>query len=393
VLRRNAETRGARTSQDFRDTTRALLAILADVAAGREVAGLDEALDGWRGDRESLAGWLTDRELAPLAHAAFLMGAPDLASVLTEHAFRAAATNLGHFAALAHLERRFAAERIPIVLLKGASIATTGYADPSLRPMTDLDIWVRDRDMPGAMAILRAESYRQHAGVANRPPELQRRSGGELVFRPQGGGHRLVELHFSPFQGWWIQRTAAPDLDGIWARCEAMGPGRHARRLADEDAILQTAFHVAVNQFGQAPLRGLMDLAVLARIRPVDWTIVAQRARSWRLAHVTWLVLDAADRLFGLPGGRVAIDRLRPTAPRRALLRRFVTPESVLAGRDLTRPSRRHPFMLALADRRRDGARLVGRALWPEPWWIAARHGRSVGRFGHVWEILRRGDV
>jgi hypothetical protein len=49
--------------------------------------------------------------------------------------------------------------------------------------------------------------------------------------------------------------------------------------------------------------------------------------------------------------------------------------------------------MLALADRRRDGARLLGRAIWPEPSWIAARHGASAGRWTHVMDLLRRGDV
>ena len=367
--------------------------MLADVAAGREPTRMAEALAGWGGDGSSLAAWLAGRELAPLGYAAFRACEPGVASPLAREAFGAAAANLGHFDTLARVERRFEAERVPMVLLKGASVAIAAYADPSFRPMTDLDIWVRDREMPAALAILRAEGFRQEAGRASRPPALPRRSGGELVFRPDGGGHRLIELHFSPFQGWWIQRTAAPDLEGIWDRTETMGPGRHARRLAAEDAIVQTSFHVAVNQFGQAPLRGLMDLAVLARVRRIDWAVVAERARRWRLAHATWLVLDAADRLIGVPGSQPALSRLRPARPRRALLRQFVTPDSILAGRDLTRPTRRHPFMLALADRGRDGARLVGRALWPEPWWIAARHGRPVGRLEHVLEILRRGDV
>ena len=81
-----------------------------------------------------------------------------------------------------------------------------------------------------------------------------------------------------------------------------MGEGRHARRLADEDAIVQTAFHVVVNQFGQAPWRGLMDLAVLSRARRIDWDAVADRASTWRLRAACWLVLDIADCLIGLPG-------------------------------------------------------------------------------------------
>ena len=49
-------------------------------------------------------------------------------------------------------------------------------------------------------------------------------------------------------------------------------------------------------------LRGLLDVALLARSQPVDWQAVAERAHDWRVAAATWLVLDLADALFGLPG-------------------------------------------------------------------------------------------
>ena len=38
-------------------------------------------------------------------------------------------------------------------------------------------------------------------------------------------------------------------------------------------------------------------------------------------------------------------------------------------------------------------ARLIGRAVWPERWWIAARYGRPVGRVEHLWGLVRRGEV
>jgi hypothetical protein len=372
---------------------RGILGALADVASGRAEADALGAFASFPGGRTQLAAWLARHDMAPLGLAASRPVDPALAATLTQAALGAAAANLHHFATLDRLERRFAASGVPLVLLKGASVAGGAYADASFRPMTDLDIWVRDADMPRAMALVRAEGFRQEPGLATRPPTLQRHSGGEIVFRAAHGGHGLVELHFSPFQGWWIQRTASPDIDGVWSRSEPAGIARHARRLAAEDAILQTAFHVVVNQFGQAPVRGLMDLAVISRSCRVDWTAVADRAIQWRLAAATWLALDTADRLIGVPGSAAAVERLLPDRARRALLRSFVTPASVLAGRNLGHPVRRHPFMLALADRRRDGARLVGRALWPERWWVEARHGRGVGRLGHVRELLRRGDV
>ena len=313
--------------------------------------------------------------------------------MLREAALGAAAGNLAHFATLDRIERRFEAERLPMVLLKGAAVASSAYRDRSFRPMSDLDIWVQDDDMPRAVENLLGLGFRQEPNLPHRPSALQRRSAGELVFRPARGGHGLVELHYGAFPGWWIQRVAHPDTEGLWRRAEPMGPGRHALRLAAEDAVLQTAFHVAVNQFGQAPLRGMMDLAVLARTRALDWDAVAERASAWRLKTATWLVLDTAHRMIGLPGCDVAVSQLRPARVRRAALRAFVTPRALLSGRDLTRKSRRHLFMLGLVDRPRDGACLLGRTLWPETWWIAARYGRPVGRIEHLWGLVRRGEV
>ena len=368
---------------------RSVLERLADVAAARSLSTPPPSVAQLSG----LDAWLVRHDLAPLARTAFLAWDAELAARLTPAAFGAAAANLAHFETLAALERRFEKARVGMVLLKGASAATTWYADPSFRPMTDLDLWVPEAEMARAVGLLAEAGFRQDPGLAHRPEALQRLSGGELVFRPDGGRHGLVELHFSPFPGWWIRRTADPDLAALWARSEAMGRDRHARRLAAEDALLQTSFHVVVNQFGQAPLRGLMDLAVIARARALDWDAVADRARRWRLAHATWLALDTANRLIGLPGVEPALARLRPSRGRLRILRSLLTPGSLLAGRDLTRPARRHPFMLALVDRPRDAGRLIGRAVWPERWWVAARHGRSAGRLAHVRHLLRRGEV
>ena len=371
---------------------RAVLASLASFGAG-ETAAVDVRGFLRSTEPQALAAWLCRHDLAGLAFAAVASTELDLAGRLKPAALGAAAANLAHFATLGGIERRFADENIPFVLLKGAALATSAYRDPALRPMTDLDLWVRDEDMPRAGGAIASLGFRQEAGLPHRPRALQERSRGELVFRPADGGHGLVELHFGAFQGWWARRTANPDDDGLWSRAVPAGPGRHARGLAPEDATLQVAFHLAVNHFGQAPWRGLMDLAVLARAYRLDWEAVADRATAWRLATATWMVLDLANGIAGLPGCEPALKRLRPARSRVAVLRAFMSDRALLAGRELTAPGRRHAFMTALVDRPRDGARLIGRTLWPERWWLTARYGRPVSRARHLWGLVRRGEA
>jgi len=378
----------------WRDERRArhALSSLADTAAGIRDPRTPTEL-AKPSDRAQLAGWLIRNDLGGVGFAGAAPTDPELGAMLRGAARGVAAGNLAHFATLERIERRFESDHLPMVLLKGAAVACSGYHDASFRSMSDLDIWVRDEDMPRAVLSLGTIGFQREPGLPGRPEALQARSGGELVFRKTGSEHGVVELHFGAFQGWWVQRTAQPDGEAVWRRATPVGPGRHALKLAPEDAILQTAFHVVVNQFGQAPWRGLMDLAVLARAHAIAWDAVAERARDWRLETATWLVLDMADRLIGLPGCAVALAQLRPSRLRRTALRAFMTPSALLSGRDLTRRSRRHGFMLALVDRPRDGVRLIGRTLWPEAWWISARYGRPVGRVAHLWGLVRRGAV
>jgi hypothetical protein len=366
----------------------AFLSVVADSAAGiPSDLIVPESIDP-----SALALWLRHARLSAATYALARRSGGELARRLRVDALAAAAANLVRFRALRSIEADFASGAVPVVLLKGAAVAEAAYGDVAWRPMSDLDLWVRDEDVPHAAARLERLGYTRLPELPDRPEALQRRSGGEVVFAgPRGTG--LLELHYSAFQGWWIRRTGRPDAAGVWERSIPAGPGRHARRLAPEDAILQTAFHVTVNQFGQAPLRGLLDLAVMARRFEIDWDAVVSRARAWRLATATGLVLAAADALFGLGPGGPAARSLAPRGVRRALLRRFVTLESILKGRDLTRSPARHAFLLALVDRPRDAARLVGRTLWPEAWWRAARYGRPVGPLEHVWSMARRGGV
>jgi hypothetical protein len=104
---------------------------------------------------QALAAWLCRHDLAGLAFAAVASTELDLAGRLKPAALGAAAANLAHFATLGGIERRFLGRKHSFVLLKGAALATSAYRDPALRPMTDLDLWVRDEDMPRAGGAVR----------------------------------------------------------------------------------------------------------------------------------------------------------------------------------------------------------------------------------------------
>jgi hypothetical protein len=369
---------------------RRFLVWLADAATGRETEPFPSEVET---HQEWLAAWLAGNDLGPLAYHLLRRSNTRLASCLRVVAMATTARNLSHFEILDRVRRTMNAARLPIVLLKGAALAEVTYGEYALRPMSDVDIWVRDRDMARAVALLKENGFCRAPLNPDRPPALQRHAGGEIQFRPQDGSHGLIELHWSPFPGWWNRLAANVDEQAVWERAEAFGNGRHVLRLSAEESVLQLAFHVAVNHFGEPALRGLMDIALTSRTREIDWLLVAARARQWSLATMTWTVLDLVHRLFDAPGVDVALDALRPWRPRRALIEHFVSSASVLDGTHRAERRARFLLLLALVDHYPDMGRLVWRTLWPQREWLSARYRGSAGHLRHLWLLLRHGEV
>lgn len=356
---------------------RALVADDGPVLRAWAIAAADPAWGQWlRG--QGLAAYAFHRLRAAGALADL---PPTLHAALRGHYYTVAGDAELHTRELAAVLDILAAAGVTPIVFKGAALAFTAYPDPACRPMGDLDLWLTDEAMPRGQAALEAAGYRQRIKTA-RPLALQAQREGEIQLVGRQPGLGLVELHWGVFAGEWLRRVAAVDKAGL--RCRAIPvtlAGRPAWTLAPEDAIIQLAVHLAVNhQMAYPGVRGLLDVALVAAAAGVDWHAIAARARAWRVATPTWLVLSLADELFGLPTATAAVAALRPSEARRLLLARFTGSAAVMAGRDITHSPLRLVYQLLLVDRPADAVRLVWRALWPEADWLAARYGSTAFR-------------
>src|SRR5258706_12889572 len=107
---------------------RRVLARLAETASGSAAPDSQSELASAI-DRSDLVDWLRAHDFAALGFSSALPTDPELAAMLRQAALGAAAGNLAHFAALDRIERRFETERLPMVLLKGAAVASSAYRD------------------------------------------------------------------------------------------------------------------------------------------------------------------------------------------------------------------------------------------------------------------------
>lgn len=302
-------------------------------------------------DWPKLANALVQEGLGPLIYAAYQSGAPGLAAAFKRDYQIALGEQAMYQVSLIQMLKGLDSAEIPVVLLKGVALAYTAYPHPALRTMSDLDIWLHPDQIRQAMQHIQRLGFR-HYDKAGRetPPRLS--PGGKVKFNLPNWTNGGIELHANPFSGLWLDALAAIDLPAVWQRRQALSvSGAPAWQLAPEDNLLHVGLHLVIgNQLSQAALRGLIDITLAARARPVDWPLLAARARVWGVATAMWLVLDLARQLFELEIAASALAALSPASSRAALLRRLTPFERVLQGRPLSGYARRL-LLLALVDR------------------------------------------
>ncbi len=263
------------------------------------------------------------------------------------------------------------------VVFKGAALAHTLYPSPACRMMGDIDLWVTHAEMPAAIATLTDLGYQMHE-QERRPHALTQQTDGEVQMLAGRPGQGLVELHWGVFPGEWLAHTTVVDRAGVRSR---LVKGRLVDRpvylLAPEDALLQLAVHASINhQMTKNVLRCLVDVALFSQ-QPLDWALVSQRATAWRVATAVGLTLELTQRIFDLPPLPEVIQRLAPQGWQRCALEKFVSPQAIVEGQQLSANRRRFFYLLCATDRKRDSLRLVKHTIWPDAAWLAARYGRS----------------
>ncbi|HEU5209718.1 MAG TPA: nucleotidyltransferase family protein, partial [Longimicrobiales bacterium] len=271
--------------------THLLLSLLGTETQARRIAGRMTA-DEW----QSLFDEAVYHELEPILHWRFeQIGVvlPDAVRRLLEertgvHALRSRLL----LVELGDLLRALAGAGVPVILLKGAALAAGVYPDPALRSMGDIDLLVRERDLPRARDAAIRLGYRPEGEAAEHHLPPLRRPGATMV-----------ELHSH------IESPSAPfriDTEGLWERAQTIRTADcEARTLCAEDLLLHLCLHLSYHhRFGLGRAEGmdlkhLYDIVVLLERGSINWGIAAARAREWRADRYVYVVLRVVQRLFG----------------------------------------------------------------------------------------------
>jgi hypothetical protein len=273
---------------------------------------------------------------------------PAVLSALERAYLANAARSLFIRAATGRVIDALAAADVPALLLKGAALIATVYADPAQREMLDIDVLVPGDRIAAATSALAELGYRPApvSEPAQAPAQLlvTRHHDEALV-----GEEQLVavELHrHVAIAG----EGQAFELAGFWERARPAPTTGHLVP-SPEDLLLHVCFHFTRNRLGGSARRRntggalaqIADINQIVSKAAVDWDALASTARGYGLQARVFLGLFAAREL-GVDIPRHTLEGLRPAGFDPELGRQLIALRVLRAGDHLPVRSLRWMF-------------------------------------------------
>ena len=164
---------------------------------------------------------------------------------------------------------------VQALAFKGPVLAMQVFGDLGLREFRDLDLLIRDGDLPQAIKFLHGRGYARAGRLTAAQFDLIHRiQGQEILFKPNAAA---VEPHtrLTP-----MKMALDIDYDGLWRRATPMEVcGRDLLTFAPEDAFVVLAIHGGKELWWD--IKWACDVADFVAAHPgLDWKTVASRARA-----------------------------------------------------------------------------------------------------------------
>jgi len=197
--------------------------------------------------------------------------------------------------------------QLPVIALKGLALAESIYGDIAVRPMSDLDLLVKEKDLIRAGRILLTMGYKQRfpawesmAKTFHHLPHFSNKSGV------------IIELHWNIVPP---DSFIKMDLDGFWERARLIKVNNiEVRVFSPEDLFLHLCIHACLHLRTGLGLIPICDIAGLIKTAAdgIDWQIVIERATRWGGEKCVYLMLLLVRELLGVAPPDKIISGLRP---------------------------------------------------------------------------------
>jgi hypothetical protein len=184
---------------------------------------------------------------------------------------------------------------IPVIALKGVHLAKAVYGNTALRPMCDIDIMIKKKDLEhvedrllmlgygptkGRQSIEERCAYHHHLDQFNKP------------------GNVPIEVHWNIAP---VNAFFRIDLNGIWERAEkTQFSGRDVWLLSIEDLLLHLCLHVSYNHQFSIDFKHIYDIYELIHQcrHKMNWEQLIRTAHVWRMHDFIYTTLSVTSRIM-----------------------------------------------------------------------------------------------
>ncbi len=201
---------------------------------------------------------------------------------LTKSYYNTLAQNTLMYKELARILETFAAEEIPVIVLKGAALAATVYEDIGLRPMGDLDLLVRPEDLRRAWKAMSALNYQVLA------------ANTEVVLRNFDGPEIGVDLHWCIVSGY---ETRSAEID--WFAVDLVDFEVPFSEV--NGVMLEPSVHLAYlisHTVDQELLRAFYDIHTLSSMREIQTEEIQSIVEKASWNHFLFIILRSVQKRF-----------------------------------------------------------------------------------------------
>jgi putative nucleotidyltransferase-like protein len=214
------------------------------------------------------------------------------------------------------------------VVLKGAGLASTAYAEPVEREYGDLDLLVAPAEIDAAISALESRGYANP--FSDESMEGYRRHHFHVHLRRPG--ERIVELH------WAVTQQLEPfqlDAAAFLERSVQAGALRVPRA---EHALLHMLVESVRGDFNR--IKGLVDIdRIIGTAAAMDWSYLVASARTAHLLPALSLALETSRQLLGTQVPDAVLREAQPSRATRLHLALLRPSDLIMRQRTLARAS------------------------------------------------------